>query len=121
NESLIEKHRLIEGIKGYKTNIKHLSKELLISRYRDLWKIEQLFRIAKTDLEIRPIYHRKESSIGYHILIVFVALCMGKAIELESGKSIRKVMDELKDRWTITLKDEISGNSLKIALDKKPH
>lgn len=121
NEAIIEKHRLLEGIKGYKTNIKNLSEELLIARYKDLWKIEQSFRIAKTDLEARPIYHRKKSSIEYHILIVFVALCMGKVIELEKGESIRKVMDELKDKWTIILKDEISGNSLKILLDKKPH
>lgn len=121
NESIVEKYRLLEGIKGYKTNINNLSEELLISRYKDLWKIEQLFRIAKTDLEIRPIYHRKKDSIQYHILIVFVALCMGKAIELMEGKSIRKVMDKLKDKWTITLKDEISGNSLKLILDKKPH
>jgi len=121
NEPLIEKHRLLEGIKGYKTNIENLSGELLISRYKDLWKVEQAFRIAKTDLEARPIYHRRKSSIEYHILIVFVALCMGKAIEIEKGESIRKVMDELRDKWTIILKDEISGNSLKILLNKKPH
>ncbi|MFZ5559898.1 MAG: IS1634 family transposase [Patescibacteria group bacterium] len=121
NESIIEKHRLLEGIKGYKTNIVDLREELLIARYKDLWKIEQLFRIAKTDLEIRPIYHRRKNAIECHILIVFVALCMGKVIELETGESIRKVMDELKDKWTVTLKDEISGNSLKITLDKKPH
>jgi transposase len=121
NETLVEKYRLLEGIKGYKTNINNLNEELLVSRYKDLWKIEQLFRIAKTDLEIRPIYHRKKDSIRYHILIVFVALCLGKAIELKEKKSIRKVMDKLKDKWTITLKDEISGNSLKLILDKKPH
>ncbi|MEW6088080.1 MAG: hypothetical protein AB1498_07215 [bacterium] len=121
NETIIEKHRLLEGIKGYKTNIENLSWELLIERYKDLWKIEQSFRIAKTDLEARPIYHRKKSSIEYHILIVFVALCMTRVIEMEKGKSIRKVVDELKDKWTITLKDEISGNSLKLLLDKKPH
>lgn len=121
NETLVEKYRLLEGVKGYKTNITNLNEELLVSRYKDLWKIEQLFRIAKTDLEIRPIYHRKKDSIRYHILIVFVALCMGKAIELKEGKSIRKVMDKLKDKWMITLKDEISGNSLRLTLDKKPH
>ena len=121
NETLIERHRMLEGIKGYKTNITNVEENLLITRYKDLWRIEQSFRIAKSDLEARPIYHRKETSIKYHILIVFVALCMTRVIEKEKQESIRKVTDDLKDKWTITLKDEISGNSLKILLDKKPH
>ena len=121
NQTLIEKHRLLEGIKGYKTNITNLREDLLVARYKDLWKIEQSFRIAKSDLEARPIYHRKETSIKYHILIVFVALCMARAIESESGKTVRQVMDELRDNWTLTLTDEISGNSLKVRLDKKTH
>lgn len=121
NTSLVEKYRLLEGIKGYKTNITNMSEELLISRCKDLWKIEQSFRMAKSDLEARPIYHRKKNSIEYHILIVFMALCMGRVIEMEKGESIRKVMDGLKDKWTILLKDEISGNSVKLLLDKIPH
>ena len=121
NKKLIEKHRLLEGIKSYQTNINNLKEKLLIARYKDLWRVEQSFRIAKSDLEARPIYHRKQTSIKYHVLIVFVALCMSKITELKTGSSIKKVIDELKDKWTITLKDEISGNSLKINLDKKPH
>jgi len=121
NNSLIEKTRLLEGIKGYKTNIDNLDNKLLIARYKDLWKVEQSFRIAKSDLEARPIYHRKKNSIEYHILIVFTALCMARVIGMEKGESIKKVTDNLKDRWTITLLDEISGNSLKIQLNNKPH
>lgn len=121
NKSLVEKYRLLEGIKGYRTNINNIPEELLISRYKDLWKIEQSFRIAKSDLEARPIYHRKKSSIEYHILIVFIALCMGRVIEMEKKESIRKVMDNLKDKWTILVRDEISGNSVKLFLDKIPH
>lgn len=121
NTKLIEKYHFLEGIKGYKTNITNISDELLVSRYKDLWKIEQSFRMAKSDLEARPIYHRKKSSIEYHILIVFIALCMGRVIEAETGESIRKTMDNLKDKWTILLKDEISGNSVKLLLDKIPH
>lgn len=121
NQTLIDKHRLLEGIKGYKTNINNLSPELLIDRYKDLWKVEQSFRMAKSDLEARPIYHRKRSSIECHILIVFVALCMARVIEMDKRKSIKKAMDDLKDKWTVTLVDEISGNSLKIVIDQKPH
>lgn len=121
NEALVEKHRLLEGIKGYKTNITQIPDKLLIDRYHDLWKVEQAFRIAKSDLEARPIYHRKRQSIEYHILIVFVALCMGKIIELTQGRTLQRIVDELKDKWTVTLHDEISGNTLDVMLEHKPH
>jgi len=117
NEELIIKHRLLEGIKGYRTNINNLSNEILISRYKDLWHVEKAFRIAKTDLEARPVYHRKETSIKYHILIVFVALCMAKIIEGKEKKSLEKVMDKLKNNWTITLSDKISGNTLRLQME----
>ena len=121
NEALVEKHRRLEGIKLYRTNITRIPEKLLIDRYHDLWKVEQAFRITKSDLEARPIYHRKRESIEYHILIVFVALCMGKIIELTQGRTLQRVVDELKDKWTVTLYDEISGNSLEVMLEHKPH
>jgi transposase len=121
NQGLIEKHRLLEGIKGYKTSLTRLSSALLVARYKDLWRIEQSFRIAKSDLEARPIYHRKKTSIQSHVLIVFVALCLAKTIELETGLSIKRVVDDLRDKWTLILHDAISGNSVKIRVDQKPH
>lgn len=121
NLETIEKYRLLEGIKGYKTNVTDMPDQLLISRYKDLWHVEQSFRIAKSDLQARPIYHRKKDSIEYHLLIVFIALCLTKAIEKEKQTSIQKVVDELKDIWTVTIKDDISGNSMDILINTKPH
>jgi len=121
NEEIIEKYRTLEGIKGYRTNIIDLQDKLLIDRYRDLWRVEQSFRIAKSDLEARPIFHRKRTAIEAHMLIVFVSLCMVRVIEQKEGKSARKVLENLRDRWTITLEDEISGNTLNIELNKIPH
>ncbi len=121
NENLIQKHRFMEGIKGYRTNITDWDDELLVARYKELWKIEQSFRIAKSDLEARPIYHRKEDSIKSHILIVFMALCLSRVIESETLKTVAQVMDELRDNWTLTLSDGISGNSINIQFNKKTH
>jgi len=117
NESIVKKYRLLEGVKGYQTNVQDSTDRLLVDRYQDLWRIEQSFRIVKSDLEIRPVYHRREISIKAHVLIVFMALCLSRVIELETGKSVKRVMDELKDKWTITLTDDISGNTLDITLD----
>ncbi len=50
-----------------------LSKEEIIDNYNHLWKIEKAFRIAKTDLKIRPVYHQLQRRIEAHICIAFVA------------------------------------------------
>ena len=46
-----------DGLKGYITNSK-LSPKNIIENYGQLWQIENAFRMSKTDLRIRPIYHR---------------------------------------------------------------
>ena len=56
-----------DGLKGYITNTQLSSKEVIES-YRNLWHIENAFRMSKTDLRIRPIYHRLRHRIEAHIL-----------------------------------------------------
>ena len=69
-----------DGLKGYLTNAK-LSKDEIIENYGHLWQIEKAFRISKTDLKIRPIYHRLQRRIETHICISFVAYKMYKELE----------------------------------------
>jgi len=69
-----------DGLKGYITNA-HLSKEEIIENYGHLWQIEKAFRISKTDLKIRPIYHRLQRRIETHICISFVAYKIYKELE----------------------------------------
>ena len=59
----------------------HLSKEEIIDNYNHLWKIEKAFRIAKTDLKIRPVYHQLQRRIDAHICIAFVAYKVYKELE----------------------------------------
>ena len=69
-----------DGLKGYVTNTL-LSPNIVVNHYRDLWQIEKAFRISKTDLRIRPIYHRIKPRIEAHICIVFVAYAIYKELE----------------------------------------
>lgn len=69
-----------DGLKGYLTNTK-LSAKDIIENYNQLWQIEKAFRISKTDLKIRPIYHRIRSRIEAHICIAFVAYTIYKEVE----------------------------------------
>lgn len=98
NNDLIRKDKIKEGIKGYYTNLKWVKSRLIVDRYHDLWQVEKSFRITKSDLEARPIFHHKKENIKTHILIVFVSLCISKIIELTTGYSIKKVRDNI---WRI--------------------
>ena len=85
-------------IKGYYTNLEDISPQLIVSRYHDLWHVEKSFRIAKSDLKARPIYHYKKETILSHILIVFVSLCISKSLKLQTGHSIKKIKSTI---WNI--------------------
>jgi len=108
NTELIEFDELKEGIKGYYTNLKNISPQLIISRYHDLWHVEKAFRIAKGDLQARPIFHRKEDMIKTHLLIVFVALCISKSLELETGLSIKVIKKNIFDIVDVTFIDKLT-------------
>src|SRR3989339_2039569 len=69
-----------DGLKGYLTNTK-LSAAETIENYGQLWNIEKAFRISKTDLRIRPMYHRRRKRIEAHVLIAFVAYTIYKELE----------------------------------------
>jgi transposase len=98
NEALIGKTQKLLGIKGYYTNLESsvADNKTIIERYHELYKVEQAFRISKNDLQTRPIFHFKEQPIKLHILICFMALVVSKHIELQTGVSIRKFIDESK-------------------------
>ena len=75
-----DKDKIWDGLKGYITNCK-LKPEEIIDSYRNLWHIEKAFRMSKTDLRIRPIYHRKRKRIEAHICLSFVAYSIYKELE----------------------------------------
>lgn len=98
NEDLIEKTIKILGIKGYYTDLDDnvLSASKVIERYHELYKVEQAFRVAKSDLETRPIYHFKDEPIRLHLLICFLALAVSKHIEIKTNFSIKRFITEAK-------------------------
>ena len=69
-----------DGLKGYVTNT-HLARKEIIGNYSQLWQVEKAFRISKTDLRIRPIYHRLKDRIEAHICICFTAYALYKELE----------------------------------------
>ena len=95
NHKLLERTKILLGLKGYITNL-NLSDKDIVDYYHNLFKIEAAFRIAKSDLEIRPIYHYKENTIKNHVLICFMCLAMSVYLELKNQKSIKVIVKALK-------------------------
>lgn len=91
NANLINKAEKLEGIKGYITNT-DLPINLVVERYRNLWKVEHSFRVTKSDLKARPIFHRVDDAIKAHLIIVFAGLAISRYIELKSGLSIKRAL-----------------------------
>ena len=91
---------LSEGCYLLRSNVNDWSGQELWKAYIQLTDAEEAFRIHKTDLRIRPIWHQKEQRVDAHILICFLAyvvwktlgqLCLGAGL----GDEPRRVFDEL--------------------------
>lgn len=95
-----------DGLKGYVTNTT-LTQNQVIENYRQLWHIEKAFRMSKTDLEVRPIYHRKSKRIESHLIISFCSYKLYKELErqiIDRGVqfSLEKTIDILKSIYAIS-------------------
>lgn len=96
-----------DGLKGYITNT-DLSHKDIISNYNQLWHIEKAFRISKTDLKVRPVYHRLPDRIATHICISFVAYTIYKEMErllyLKAPEiSMRKAIEATRKMFEVTV------------------
>ena len=95
NQKLIDKARALAGIKGYVTNL-DIPDEEVIAHYHQLFQVEATFRMAKSDLKARPIYHRKRDAIEAHLTIVLAALAISRNIEYQTGLSIKQFVKLLR-------------------------
>jgi transposase len=74
NQRKIIESQKWDGLHGVITNNLTLTAIEAVSQYKGLWQIEDSFRLAKTNLKIRPVYHFVPPRIKAHIAISFMAL-----------------------------------------------
>jgi transposase len=79
--------RLTEGVYILRTNVTEWSDEALWQTYIQLTEAEAAFRIHKSDLAIRPIWHHKQGRIKAHILICFIAYALWKLLQQWQSKA----------------------------------
>ena len=113
----IDKEKIIkdsrwDGLYGVCYEVENKKPEEILKMYRSLWRIEELFRINKHTLKMRPIYHRLSRRIRAHILICFLAYTVLRWTEIQLAKkglnfSPQKLIDILKDVESFIIRDQI--------------
>ena len=75
-----------DGIYTIRTNNTELSKEAIYDQYHQLWRIEDCFRVMKSHLKIRPVYHWKPRRITGHLVLCFLTFALERHLEIELRK-----------------------------------
>lgn len=89
--TLIAQAEKLEGMKGYLTNTT-LDNDTVIRRYHDLWYVERAFRVTKSDLAARPIFHSLDDTIKAHLVLVFASLAISRFLEIKTGMSLQHIL-----------------------------
>ncbi len=76
----------------------------VLESYHELWHVEASFRMSKTDLRARPIFHHTRDAIEAHLTIVFAALAVARYLQDATGLSIRKIVRTLRPLQQITIR-----------------
>jgi transposase len=87
----------------------------VIAAYHDLWKVEQSFRMAKSDLRARPVFHHQREAIEARLTVVFAALAVARHLQDTAGTSIKKIVQTLRTARSATI--DINGQRLTIDPD----
>jgi transposase len=117
NAEKIQTDQLWDGLKGYITNT-NLANDRIIENYRHLWQIEKAFRITKSDLRVRPVYHRLPDRIEAHICISFVAYKVYKELErklkeLEANISVSRALEIAENIFEIQIESPITKKKVR--------
>lgn len=106
DEASLARARRLVGLKGYVTNIPAtvMPAPEVIASYHDLWRVEQSFRMSKTDLRARPMFHHTRDAIEAHLTIVFAALAVARHMQDLTGLSIRKIVQTLRPFQQISVR-----------------
>jgi len=103
-EDKLESDKRLDGTFLIQTNENNYSKNKLLNVYKNLSKVENAFKIIKNDLDIRPMFHRKENRVKGHIYICVISYFLMIAIEYiskntklnKSARNILRLLDKIK-------------------------
>jgi len=83
NQKAIDEDAAWDGFHGISvSNSAELTVEEALARYKELWHVEEAFRVAKSTLRTRPIFHWKPGRVRSHVLLCFMTLFIERFLEL---------------------------------------
>lgn len=102
NDKAIKEDSRFDGLLGLLTNNKDLKGESLVEKYKELWKIEESFRLMKSQLEVRPMFHWTDKRISGHLALCFIAFVVMRELERKTKEhgikdSIGKMLNALSE------------------------
>jgi hypothetical protein len=105
DEASLARAQSLVGLKGYVTNLDAtvMSAGEVTAKYHDLWRVERSFRMSKTDLAARPMFHHTRDAIEAHLTIVFTALAVAHCMQERSGLAIANIIKQLRPLRSATI------------------
>lgn len=100
NEKAIESARKLAGYNLMVTSEIKMSASEIYAAYHNLWRIEESFRIMKSQLDARPVYLQKEETITGHFLICYLSVLLTRLLQikiLEDKNSAEELFDFMRD------------------------
>jgi Transposase DDE domain len=115
DQATIDRARQLAGLKGYVTNLDPTAMDgaAVIAAYHQLWQVEASFRMTKSDLRARPVFHHEREAIQAHLTVVFAALAVSRHLQDHAGVTIKRLVQILRAARSATI--EINGQ--RITLD----
>ncbi|WP_258361200.1 IS1634 family transposase [Moorella sulfitireducens] len=103
DEEAIARDKQFDGYYGIQTSEKEMSAKDILDAYHNLWRIEESFRVMKSTLEVRPVFHWTERRIKGHFVICFLAFLLERTLEFKlrqagddaSPEKIREALNSL--------------------------
>lgn len=114
NEKQKEIDEKFDGYYGIQFSDKNLSPEKVLDIYNGLWKIEESFKVLKSNLEARPIYVWTESSIKGHFVMCYLALVLERYLEYKLRQkgidlSTEKIQEAIESAKIMVVEKESNG------------
>lgn len=98
NQEKLAQEEELDGYYVIVTSEYQETDDRIIDMYRGLWRIEESFRVTKSDLEARPVYVSKQEHIEVHFLTCFLSLVIARILEMKMGHrySIARILESLR-------------------------
>ena len=100
NDKAIEKARELAGYNMMVTSEVKMSANEIYAAYHNLWRIEESFKIMKTQLDARPVYLQKEDTIIGHFLICYLSVLLTRLVQiyvLNDNYGTEEIFDFIRD------------------------